>query len=62
MIKKIEPIFSYLLKFLHKKNIIVFIGHKGILLTALLNNKIIDELLIDSKDRENIAIYEQFFN
>lgn len=57
-----KPLYRIITYLLHRKHIIVFIGNEGVVLNALLNDKIIDSLFIPSADKENLQTYKDFFD
>ncbi len=58
----VKNILKFLLSyFLCRKNIIILIGDKGVLLFAFIHNKIVDSLFIPVKNQENVELYQKFF-
>jgi len=57
-----RPLYHIIIYLLHRKHIIVLIGNNGVVLNALLNDKVIDSLFIPGADKDNLDCYKAFFN
>lgn len=60
-ISKLNFIIRIFKSMLSKKNLIVFIGTKGVLLSAFNNNKLQNSIFIEAENQNNLDKYKKFF-